>query len=369
MARATTKKAAAPATPRKRATPVATTPKPRKQPATPTAAEMPAEEAGALDRHTADLRSTLEALGAHVGALRTQVESLRAELDEARRQARAAHDDWTRAQGEAAAAHGGLGRVGGDARSLVEELSAHLRTAREQTKALARELGTAREQAAAQAEAARARRAEDAERASHPAAPPPAAEPEPPQAESGPEPAEVKGRNRLGVVVAPGVVVAEVRPETPAAAAGLAPGDVIEGVNDLPVQSSGELRDAVHAIPPGGEATFRIIRERRPVVLTAHHPGPTPPEEGAADRRDWLGVVVDPCAVVAEVLAGSPAAAAGLQPGDVLTRLNDEAVAGGEHLRAAIQALPARAEVRLRVSHGFQAGDVFLRLDDPATPP
>jgi S1-C subfamily serine protease len=56
------------------------------------------------------------------------------------------------------------------------------------------------------------------------------------------------GKNRLGVTVGPGVVVAEVLPDTPAAAAGLAPGDVIDDLNGTPVQSGEELRDAVHRL-------------------------------------------------------------------------------------------------------------------------
>jgi hypothetical protein len=67
-------------------------------------------------------------------------------------------------------------------------------------------------------------------------------------------------RNRLGVTVGPGVVVAEVSPDTPAVAAGLATGDVIDDLNGQPVRSGEELRHLVHHLPAGEEAVLRVTR-------------------------------------------------------------------------------------------------------------
>jgi predicted metalloprotease with PDZ domain len=78
-----------------------------------------------------------------------------------------------------------------------------------------------------------------------------------------PEPADEgrdTDRNRLGVTVGPGVIVAEVLPGSPAATAGLATGDVIDGFNGRPVHSAHELRELVFHTPDAGDAALRVTR-------------------------------------------------------------------------------------------------------------
>ena len=62
------------------------------------------------------------------------------------------------------------------------------------------------------------------------------------------------------MTVGPGVVVAEVLPDTPAAVAGLQRGDVIDNVNNTPVLSAEQLRDVVQQLPAGGEAVLHVTR-------------------------------------------------------------------------------------------------------------
>jgi membrane-associated protease RseP (regulator of RpoE activity) len=87
-----------------------------------------------------------------------------------------------------------------------------------------------------------------------------------------------EGRDRLGVTAAPGVVVDEVAPGTPAAAAGLARGDVILAVDNAPVVSGEELRLAVHQRAPGAEVTLQVVRgeDSREVKARLDEPAPTP---------------------------------------------------------------------------------------------
>jgi hypothetical protein len=75
-----------------------------------------------------------------------------------------------------------------------------------------------------------------------------------------PDDAADEGRNQLGVTVGPGVVVAEVLPDTPASAAGLERGDVIDDVNGTPVLSGEQFRQAVQQLPAGSEAVLRVTR-------------------------------------------------------------------------------------------------------------
>jgi S1-C subfamily serine protease len=64
---------------------------------------------------------------------------------------------------------------------------------------------------------------------------------------------------RLGLAVRAGVVVTETLPGTPAASAGLAPGDVIDAVNGTPVLTGKQFRDAVHGWS-GGEFVLLVGR-------------------------------------------------------------------------------------------------------------
>ncbi len=79
---------------------------------------------------------------------------------------------------------------------------------------------------------------------------------------------EGEGKSRFGVTVAPGVVVAEVFPDSPAAVSGLERGDVIEEVNGQPIASGNQLLAVVHALSEGATVPLVVTRagERREVV-------------------------------------------------------------------------------------------------------
>src|SRR5205823_12547215 len=121
--------------------------------------------------------------------------------------------------------------------------------------------------------------------------------------------------------VEPGVVVAEVLPGTAADGAGLARGDVIHRVNSTPVLDAVEFRDAVAAIPDGKEVILLVTNggQTREAVARLDEPAEG---EAPAEGHSRLGVTVEPGVVVAEVLPESPAAAAGLAPGDVVESAN-----------------------------------------------
>ncbi len=77
---------------------------------------------------------------------------------------------------------------------------------------------------------------------------------------------------RLGVQGDRGVVVTEVRPDSPAARAGLAPGDVIREINRLPVQGLDDVEKGMSRAPgDSSQILLRVEREgtQRYVVLGA----------------------------------------------------------------------------------------------------
>lgn len=182
----------------------------------------------------------------------------------------------------------------------------------------------------------------------------------PPALETKPEAPE--GRNRLGVTVAPGVVVAEVVPDTPAAAAGLARGDVVAAVNGSAVFTGLELRESIRAAGTG-EVSLQVIRGGTPGEFRVSLDAPGNGDDAEASNR--LGIAVEPGVVIAEVLPGTPAAEAGLARGDVLAAVNSQPVLTAEQLRLALVPLSEGAEVTLGVSRQGEAREIKARLDQP----
>ncbi|OXI39559.1 trypsin-like peptidase domain-containing protein [Burkholderia aenigmatica] len=151
-----------------------------------------------------------------------------------------------------------------------------------------------------------------------------------------------------------GALVNGVAPGSPAAAAGVKPGDVIVKLGDKTIGRSAELNDLAAALPPGQKAPLRLIRNRAPVMLTitgadeaAGNEGPAigaaapkaaarpGPGAGAGDGGDRLGLTMHALSdderrstglavgMMVDAVHG-PAASAGIQPGDVVLELNDK---------------------------------------------
>ncbi len=85
-------------------------------------------------------------------------------------------------------------------------------------------------------------------------------------------------------VLRTGAKVARVEDGTPAAAAGLAEGDVIVALNDLPVQGASSLKALVGSYGSGDKVTLTVVRDGKAVTLdvtlTARDQAPTEPSSG-----------------------------------------------------------------------------------------
>ena len=156
-----------------------------------------------------------------------------------------------------------------------------------------------------------------------------------------------------------GALVGQVLPNSPAAKAGLKAGDVITEYDGHAIASAGDLPTLVAATPIGQTASLKVLRDGKPITLDAQIAELSEPQQVAAANnpaRETLGLSVEPLTpalaqqlgvpdrtglVVAGVKDGSPAADAGIQPGDVIVQVNRQPVHNITELRSALAAQQA----------------------------
>jgi serine protease Do len=159
-----------------------------------------------------------------------------------------------------------------------------------------------------------------------------------------------------------GALLAGVRPDSPAAQAGLEPGDVIQSVNGQKIENPRELAVNVANVKPGDEAHLTVLHDGQTRNVTVKV-GRMPDEQAAtiqggnsSQGHPQVGLALAPLspdlrgqldvpdgttgAVVQGVQPGSPAELAGLQPGDVIVGVGTQKVSSpSEAVRAMRSAL------------------------------
>jgi serine protease Do len=143
-----------------------------------------------------------------------------------------------------------------------------------------------------------------------------------------------------------GALIASVEQDTPAARAGLQPGDVITAVQGHRIGNQRELAINVSQIAPGTQVPVDIVRDGKTqtVTVTVGTLSGDGGAHGAAAGTAGLGVALSPItpqlrqqldlpagargAVITEVKPGSMADQAGLQAGDVITGVGEHEVTG-----------------------------------------
>ena len=174
---------------------------------------------------------------------------------------------------------------------------------------------------------------------------------------------------------AAGAAVVRIEAGSPAEAAGMRLGDVIVGVEGQPVESTGELMEALARYEPGQRVTLDVVRYgqrlRVPVTLDVFEPAvrTVASESGRTERGvDRLGFTAAELTrelarrlrieegrgvAIVRVEERGPAARAGLAPGMVLEQLNGRSIEKLADLEAAAD------EVR-----PGQAVSLIVRLSD-----
>ena len=170
----------------------------------------------------------------------------------------------------------------------------------------------------------------------------------------------------LQVDGAQGALVASVAPGSPAERAGLEAGDVITEFDGRPVARAEDLPRAVATTPIGRAVRVTVLRDGKPLALTATVGRLAEAEDARKAepaRASSLGLAVEPLGpdqarelgvgsrgvLVRSVEDGSPADAAGLQAGDVISEVDRRPISGVDDLRRALAQHPKGSPALLLV--------------------
>jgi serine protease Do len=166
----------------------------------------------------------------------------------------------------------------------------------------------------------------------------------------------------LGMTEAKGVIVNSVRSGSAAERAGIRRGDVITAINDTTINDTNAFRNRVASNAPGTEVTLTVLRDNREQKIRAtlgefsqeSAQNENENENAPNSRGDGgkLGISVEPLTpelaqelnlrpgtqgvVIDSVDPAGPAAAVGLQRGDVIQEVNRQPIRSVEDLRSAI---------------------------------
>lgn len=179
-----------------------------------------------------------------------------------------------------------------------------------------------------------------------------------------------------------GALVAKVVPDSPAESADLQVGDVIIRFDGERIHSSSDLPPLVGRTEVGSAAEVVVIREgdRRELEVTI---GELPEEkelqQAQSPQQDEsgskLGLVVKPLSkeqkselevdsgVQVQKVQPGPARSAGVRPGDVIIKLNNEDVTGVDQFGRIVKDLPRGKSVPMLIQRG--SGPMFLALRIP----
>lgn len=189
----------------------------------------------------------------------------------------------------------------------------------------------------------------------------------------------------LGISLStPSNMIRDIQPGTPAGEGGLLQGDMIEEVAGQPVSDFDGLVRAVNPQPVGEPITLKIRRDDRfltkevvlsKVLVEGEVIATTKPEPWRGIRVDFTSVTGprdDQLAALArggvgivEVISGTPAEAAGLRVGQIITQVNGKSVRTPNAFREAVKLLEGeqvglntdRGLVRIEPEGGGKAAD------------
>ncbi|MET0183527.1 MAG: Do family serine endopeptidase [Caulobacterales bacterium] len=179
-----------------------------------------------------------------------------------------------------------------------------------------------------------------------------------------------------------GALVAEVTDNSPAARAGLQPGDIITKINDREINDARALARVVGSVEPGAETEITYVRDGRTrtarVALASltndqaqqsrQAASGKPGAGGSQTANETLGVATAPSSgggvVVTGIDPNGPAAERGIEQGDIILEAGGRAIANPQDLASAVDGArrDGRGVLLLRVQSGQGAGYVAVPI-------
>ncbi|CDH46368.1 DegQ family serine endoprotease [Candidatus Contendibacter odensensis] len=175
-----------------------------------------------------------------------------------------------------------------------------------------------------------------------------------------------------------GALIGQVMADSPAQGAGIKTGDIITAFNNQPVRHSSDLPLMVGRTRPGTSAPLTVIRDGKEQVLTVQIK--ELPEEAKLQQaiaepstHNRLGLMVTELpadqpkqgnqGVLVKDVDEGPAASAGIQPGDIITRVNNQEISDVGQFTELVKALPAGRPIPVLVKR--ENGALFLAVTIP----
>jgi len=165
------------------------------------------------------------------------------------------------------------------------------------------------------------------------------------------------GENRDGKAL-----VTQVYPKSPAARAGLLPGDVVEALGDTPVTDFDQILDVLRTKKPGDTFAASIARgaEKRSFEFTLA------PRPGSGGRSNvWLGAggeEGDEGLKVGQIAPDSPAAKAGLQADDLIVEFDGTKAESWEEVAEAVGGRNAGERVKVKLVRAGETRQIDVVL-------
>jgi serine protease Do len=185
---------------------------------------------------------------------------------------------------------------------------------------------------------------------------------------------------KLGIHQNEGVLVADVMPNTPAAAAGVKEGDIVRSFDGKEVHNARDLRELVEAAKIGSKESLELTRDGRKVTVSVslaalpdnmagpmrmHRQHQSQNEEQGTFHSEDLGMTVANLAgeqaatfkgydgvVIQGLDDDSPAARKGLQPGMLVRKVGQTSVKNVADFEAALKHESVKSGVMLEVRSG-----------------
>ena len=142
------------------------------------------------------------------------------------------------------------------------------------------------------------------------------------------------------IIAGDGVMVRAIVDNSPAAEAGIQPGDIVLEVNGQPIHSSADLSNMVNSVEQGTEISLTLLRDGQEVPKTVK----TKFDEQQQQRV--IGVYTA-WNMVSQVDESSPAYEAGIRAGDTVYSINGQLIYNPEGVSGAVQSVPEGEDINM----------------------